>query len=692
MDVECAAVDRKAIVSLLTSSMNYDPWYDAGKDRVEWKKLGLHPKSVEVKTHGEKNKWALTQLALPAQCGTAKSGLYLAEVRSKEVPDGDSNHTRRRVLANVTNLGLLLKAGSASGVVWVVGISDGKPVAGASIEVFDTAGVSVFHGASDASGLLRIPGTSVLLKKKDVAASKEADEDWEGGGRDRRLIVVAEKEGDLAVVDGNWQNGIQVWNFGVQADAGSGDGGMRGFIQSDRGIYRPGETVHVKGLIRAIELGKPPRVPGGKVAVTIEDARENVVLTQSLALSKFGGFWFDLPVSTEASVGDWHIVATVEGQTFRESFSVQEFRKAEVEIRAAGIATEVPAARKLGWKLEADYLFGAPVVGAPVTWTVQSRTHALVFPRFPEFVFGDYADFTSWWERHTDNLELVSDGETTTDKHGVLRFRSEQDKAPDQPTDYVATVKVKDETGQTTSKQVVVAMHPSDFYIGLHTEEWVQAVAMPFAVNLVALRPDGKQVDATVKLSWITRHTSCPPGGGSYGYSDCKSTTDTVFSRDVKLSASGVVTERIRPETPGEFEVRVEGTDAKGHTVKAASSVYVIGKGEAFWSGDESDRVSLIASKQTYQPGETAKIVARTNMPGATALVTLERNGVMDAYVSKLGGSGEGFSIPIKAEHAPNVFASVALVRGRTGAGDKLRPRFKMGVVDLQVSSEAQRL
>ncbi|MEO6953096.1 MAG: MG2 domain-containing protein [Polyangia bacterium] len=692
MDVECAAVDRKAIVPLLTSSMNYDPWYDAGKDHVEWKKLGLHPKSIEVKTHGEKNKWALTQLQLPAQCGATKSGLYLAEVKSKEVPDEESSHTRRRVLANVTNLGLLLKAGSASGLVWVVGISDGKPVAGAAIEVFDTKGVSVFHGTSDGSGLLRLPGTSVLLKKKDVVASKEADEDWEGGGRDRRLIVVAEKDGDLAVVDGNWQNGIQVWNFGVQADSGAGDGGMRGFIQSDRGIYRPGETVHVKGLIRAMALGKPPHVPGGKVAVSIEDARENVVFTQSLTLSKFGGFWFDLPISPEANVGDWHVVATIEGQTFREQFSVQEFRKAEVEIRANGLVTEVPASRKLGWKLEADYLFGAPVVGAHVAWTVQSRNHALLFPRFPAFMFGDYSDSSSWWDRHSDNLELVSDGETTTDKHGVLRFHTEQDKPPEQPTDYVASVKVKDETGQTTSKQVVVVMHPSEFYLGLHTEEWVQAVAMPFAVNLVALAPDGKQVDATVKLSWLARHTSCPSSGGSYGYNDCKTTTDTLFSRDVKLSSSGVVTERIRPETPGEFEVLVEATDSKGHAVKSASSVYVIGKGEAFWSGDESDRVSLIASKQTYEPGDTAKIVARTNMPGATALVTLERNGVMDAYVSKLGGSGEGFSIPIKAEHAPNVFASVALVTGRSGVGDKLRPRFKMGVVDLQVSSESQHL
>src|SRR6185503_4042727 len=74
------------------------------------------------------------------------------------------------------------------------------------------------------------------------------------------------------------------------------------------------------------------------------------------------------------------------------------------------------------------------------------------------------------------------------------------------------------------------------------------------------------------------------------------------------------------------------------------------------------------------------------------ALVTLERSGVLDAFVTKVKSSGEGIELPIAEAHAPNVYASVALVRGRIGSGDRNRPRFKMGLVDLAVSTQSQRL
>ena len=81
--------------------------------------------------------------------------------------------------------------------------------------------------------------------------------------RSQRLIAVVEKGGDMAAVDGNWANGIQIWNFGVPEDRHSGTTRIRGLIQSDRGIYRPGETVHFKGLVREVAVGRAPAVPTG---------------------------------------------------------------------------------------------------------------------------------------------------------------------------------------------------------------------------------------------------------------------------------------------------------------------------------------------------------------------------------------------------------------------------------------------
>ena len=117
----------------------------------------------------------------------------------------------------------------------------------------------------------------------------------------------------------------------------------------------------------------------------------------------------------------------------------------------------------------------------------------------------------------------------------------------------------------------------------------------------------------------------------------------------------------------------------------------MIGKGEAFWSGDEGDRMTLVASKPSYQPGDTARLVAQANLVKPTALVTIERDGVIDARVQQARRRrARASSSPIADAWAPNVFARVAMVSGRHGEGDANRPMFKMGVVELKVVERAQ--
>src|SRR5262249_49737442 len=149
----------------------------------------------------------------------------------------------------------------------------------------------------------------------------------------QRMIATVEKDGDLAVVDGNWANGIQIWNFGLPEDRQGGQTKIRGFIESDRGLYRPGETVHFKGFVREIAGNRPPSVPSKKdVTIEVEDSRGQSVLDTTSTLTSFGGFTFDLDLSEEARTGDYYVSAKVANQTFRERFQVEEFRPAAFEL------------------------------------------------------------------------------------------------------------------------------------------------------------------------------------------------------------------------------------------------------------------------------------------------------------------------------------------------------------------------
>ncbi len=697
-ELECAAVPKHRVVAVLTGDMNYDPWGGYNDEQpLDWKKLKLTAKKATFRPSGKR--WVLNELELGKQCGgpAGGRGVYLAEVSSDEItPDANRgwlNPRRNRVLANVTDLGVLLKVGASSGVIWVTSLSGGAPVGEAKVTVFDPEGKQVWTGATDADGLARIPGSAVLIKAKP-RTEEEMEHEWYDH-RSQRLIAVVEKAGDTAIVDGNWSNGIQIWNFGVTEDRRGGATKIRGFIQSDRGLYRPGERVHFKGIVREIAAGRPPRVPAGKkVDVEIQDSRGETVLKTAAKLSGFGGFAFDLPLGADAALGDYYVRARLGDQVFREKFSVEEFRAATFELALKSTTPSPRPGQQLAFELDAKYLFGAPVADANVDWHLRKRDHVLRFAGYESYSFS--ADSRAWWWRDDDHDygEFVSEGNGTTDARGRLAITAKDDAEKfTGPVDYILSATVRDEADQTMGKSLVLTAHKTSLYLGLFSNEYVQAVNMPFGINVVALRPDGARTAAKAKLSFVKHSYTCDWNRvGARAFERCTSSEKKVLEREISIAGAGSHTERIFPTEPGSYVVKVEAKDDRGNAVVAASDLYVIGKGEAFWSGDEGDRMTLIASKPSFKVGETARLVPQANLVKPTALITIERDGVMEARIKKLGSPAEGLELPIADAWAPNVYASVALVSGRQGAGDAHRPKFKVGVVELAVSAAHKQL
>lgn len=700
-ELECAAISRGKLVQALTTDMNYDPWGGNDDDKpIDWKPLQARPKTTSFTTAG-KNKWLLHELELGKVCAgeAGKRGVYLAEVRSDDVkPDPQRawlTPRRNRVLANVTDLGVLIKTGTSSGLVWVTSLSTGQPVAGARVAVYTPQGKQVWVDLTNADGIIKIPG-SALLKQQKPADDENADwEDWDSY-RSQRLIAIVDKGSDLAVVDGNWSNGIQIWNFGLPEDRQGGVTKIRGFIQSDRGLYRPGERVSFKGITREVAQGLPPRVPRAKKAeIEIQDSRGQTVLTRTVTLSAFGGFAFELDLGAEATLGDYYVRATVADQAFRERFSVEEFRPASFELALASTNASPRPGDRLAFDLDAKYLFGAPLAGAKVEWSLRKRTHAIRFPGWEDYTFS--ADPTSWWwwyDRYDDYGEFISDGTGTTNAQGRLQIAA-RDNATEftGPVDYILSANVTDAADQTMGKTAIVTAHKTSLYLGMHANELVQAVGMPFGVNLVALTPEGKRAGTKAKLTMTRTVRACTwTSVGARSYQRCESSEKQMFAREVTLAASGSHVERIYPTEPGDYVIKLEAKDDRGNTVTAATGIWVIGKGEAFWSGDEGARMTVVASKPTYRAGDKARLVAQANLAKPTALITIERDGIIDAKVTKLDSASEGVELAIADAWAPNVYAGIALVTGRTGAGDKHRPQFKMGMVELKVASEHKQL
>lgn len=706
-DVECASVSKAQVTKVLTSPIDYGGWHQS-EEALEWEKLGLAEKVDNIKIENAKNKWHLDHLDLGKVCGAGSRGrgVYLTQVRSEDVvPDPNREWSYRpyqRALINVTDLGLFLKVGDGSGILWVTRFSDGQPVAGARVTTYNKAGKRTFTGTTGADGLVRLPGRPTLLPpdKKKQAEEEEGEYEYaygNSGHSAERVIAVVETADDYAVVDGNWTDGIEAWNFGVSQQSSAEAVSVRGFIQSDRGIYRPGETVHFKGLVREVAVGKPPAVPQRKnIQVTVESSRGSTLLERQLTLSSFGGFHFDLPLTADAQVGDYHVKATLGAHTFRESFSVEEFRAVSFEIDVGTPRRHTRMREPIAVDVAARYLFGEPVANGEVKWNVERRRHRVNIPKFAGFAFSDYAAEGSyyWYQPTTEyGLPLVN-GDGVTGKDGKLRFTvNDPADGTTTPHDYVIEVTVKDPTDQAVQKSVVVTGHQSDHYLGLRNKDYVSKVEDPLEVEAVAVSPTGEPVAAKGTLSAIRSSYECKYEAAGYrSYPRCERKETLVTSREITMAASGPKSESLRVTQPGSYILRLEGTDARGNKIASSTYAWVTGAGGFGWGDSEENRMTLIASKPSYEPGETARLVPQSSLEGAVALVTLERGGILDARVQRLSSASEGIDVALSDVHAPNVYASVAMVRGRTGPKDQERPRFQMGIAELKVSSASKRL
>jgi uncharacterized protein YfaS (alpha-2-macroglobulin family) len=455
--------------------------------------------------------------------------------------------------------------------------------------------------------------------------------------------------------------------------------------------------VHLRGLVRVIDRAgrmAPPRT--GKIHVEVRDPAGSLVREEELAASPFGGFHLDLAVDAEARLGDWVVRAEVAGQRFTDRFSVEEYRPRTFEVKVTGPGPGTRLGQPLRFALDGRYLYGSPLRAAKVTWSVRRREHLPAFADLGEYVFQDYvaqSDAGRFWARYEQRSfsEPVADGEATLDAEGRCQIIVRDDlKDAAAPQEYLLSATVTDASGQGVTAEQMVVAHRSELYLGLHPSEFVQAVDMPFGIQVVALDTEGHRHAARAQLTITRRRYDCGQGASSPWSCTRRDDERPAVERTVEVPAAGsAAVTRVVLVDPGEYVIRVA---APGQAAVAAEMVWVMGKGEAFWSGDEGDRMTVVASKTRYRPGETARLVPQAQLPGALALLTLERDGILSYSLRTMATTGEALEVAVEPRLAPNVYASVVLARGRTGAGEKGRPRFKMGLVNLEVEASGKRL
>jgi len=241
---------------------------------------------------------------------------------------------------------------------------------------------------------------------------------------------------------------------------------------------------------------------------------------------------------------------------------------------------------------------------------------------------------------------------------------------------------------------------PANVMIGLKPDAWAatgqgQVPGAGAGARRPATRQRGDQARSPAAHPVLHRKRLI---GGFYAYESYTEIKRLKDACEGRTDAKGLLVCEFNSPVDGNLIVRAQARDEAGNTVVANRDIWVAGKDDWWFDVSNDDRMDVLPEKKRYEPNETAVFQVRMPFREATALVTVEREGVSESFVTRLSGKAPVVRVPLKGNYAPNVYVSVLAVRGRVGdvqptaLVDLGKPAFKLGIAEIKVGWGAHEL
>lgn len=627
--------------------------------------------------------------------GAAKTGPLFLEIEGTAADGTGQRNVIAQSLVEFTDLGLVQKTNGRESMVFAVSLKTGKPVQGVRLTMVDGERKLLGSGDTDANGIAIVRG-------------------------EEPKFVIAEKDGDCTAI--RLQNGeasIPLWNFGIQtAWKSPWDGQRRTFVFSDRSVYRPGETAHLKAYTRNL-LGDDLQLEAGtlKGRMVLRDPRYRVVVDKPVTFAA-NGSWNDDLVLPEGPMGHYSLNLTFptakenadndDESSGHYSFRIDDYKPNTFEVKIDAAKVDIQPER-MRVPLQANYFMGKALSQAKVNWSAY-RTEDFSPPEdFLDYHFGDAPSWAGYGKdrgtnRGTDepqSWDAYGDAVLNEDGTAMMEMPVPPPDRAAMPQNIRVEAEVTDVNQQTITSSTEFKVPGADFILGLKGPENFGTAGKDVSLEIIAITPEGKphqgEANVDVKIERQSYHTIkiATAGGGS-------TTKDQVVLQEeyhqptqLKPAAAGQApsaTITFKPAKGGAYFVTAESIDSHGKKLLSRMPVYVIGGGEFPWAMEDGSVMKIQPDKSELSPGEEATIVVKTPIAGL-ALVTVERNRFHKQFTTQISPDNPVIKVPVQDAESPNVFVSVIVVRGADASPKQHKmPEYRVGYCELTVNSTARDL
>lgn len=616
------------------------------------------------------------------QAGPDPNAPARAEPGEEEPPGGevesmDPTSKEERRLLLVTDLGLLAKQSTdGSRDVFVQSIATGEPVAGVTVDVVAMNGSTQFSQITDASGRVHFDKLDGLVRERAP------------------LLLLARKAGDMSFLPlnrGDRQLDYSRFDVGGLQNARSQDQ-LGAYLFSDRGIYRPGETMHIGMIVKNADWARP--LAGVPLQAEVLDARGLAVKRERVRVGAGGFLELSHTTLDTSPTGNYTINLNIlKGdrvlrQIGSTTVKVQEFLPDRMKVTAQLVAAgNLPAAATSdGWvhpkdlkgRISAQNLFGTPAENRRVEGALT------LSPAYPAFrAFADYQFYDPQRAKEGFN-ENLPEGRTDAQGEAVFDLNLARYARATYRLSLLAKV-FEPEGGRSVAADASVLVSELPFLVGVKHDGDLGFVARGSqrVSQIITIDPSARRrATEGLTLQRVERKmvsVLMRQPNDTYKYESRRK--DTVLTEQPLAVPAGGHALALDTRTPGNFSYVLR--DAAGVELNRID-YSVAGQGNVSRSLERNAELQLTLDKKDYAPGEEIEVSIRAPYVGA-GLITIERDKVFAQAWFKTSTTASVQKIRLPRDFEGNGYVNVQFIRD-PGSDEIFMSPLSYGVVPFATS------
>lgn len=613
---------------------NYDEdYYYEGYDYTDYAQYGDVVVNKKLRAGDLKKAQGLSLINLDVSAENDFRGIYVVKLQSTE-----SRYVQSSQVVAFSDIGLIAKHTADEVVVFANSILTAEPMQGAEITLVSSNNQFVATALTDVDGLARFPN----LKKEAagfhinmIAATKDKDFNY---------LHFAQTEVETAryPVEGVRYN----------------DAGLQVFLYGDRNLYRPGETVHLRAIVRNNRWETAEKQA---VKLKLLTPRGKTLSNRKGELNEEGTFETAIDLPAEAVTGTYMAEVYTANNVLLASreVSVEEFMPDRIKVSVEMDKETARPGDTFTLSGKAQNLFGPPAANRRYEIDM-----SVVRKHFAPKGLENY-HFALFGHKNANLGGGLIEGETGEDggfsktfdipkkeyqNNGILEVR--------------AHTTVFDETGRPVSRLAVLQVPTQDAMFGIGTFDYYVKVRETVQIPLIAVNEKGQIFNKKQAKVELLRHewqsVLEEDSNGKYRYIS-RQKEILLEARTLTLSGDASTFPFV-PSESGEYEIRIKPEGAENYVRKYFYAYAWGSTRNSSFEVDKEGRISIETDKERYEAGETANLLFKAPFAGKM-LVTIEREKILDHFILQTDKKTGTLSLPIKADYLPNVYISATLIK-----------------------------